>query len=95
MEAHESSISFIYNKKFLKDLKSTAAAAVLLSEEYKEHCHKDFILVSNPHESYAKVNSIIFRKFKKKILKENHVDSFSKSDVQDWNNVFIGKNVTN
>ena len=33
-EAHESSISFIYNKKFLKDLKITAAAAVLLSEEY-------------------------------------------------------------
>ena len=93
-KAHESSISFIYNKKFLKDLKSTAAAAVLLSEEYKEHCHKDFILVSNPHEAYAKLTQLFAGNIRKKLSTENHVDSFLKSDVQIGNNVFIGKNVT-
>ncbi|GIR03674.1 MAG: hypothetical protein CM15mP13_2680 [Pseudomonadota bacterium] len=49
-------------------LKATAAAAVLLSEEYKEHCHVDFILVSNPHEAYAKLTQLFSGNIRNKIL---------------------------
>ena len=90
-EAHESSISFIYNKKFLNDLKSTAAAAVLLSEEYKEHCHRDFILVSNPHEEFTKIAEYLSKLTKMKIedgkilmaIKNNNFENLKKIENKD------------
>ena len=66
-EAHKESISFIYNKKFKKILKVTSAAAVVISKEYKEHCHTDYILVSNPHEAYAKLTQLFSGNIRKKI----------------------------
>ena len=57
-EADKGSISFIYSKKFRKDLEVTSASAVLISKEYTENCHVDYILVENPHESYAKLTQL-------------------------------------
>ena len=93
-EAKKDSISFIYSKKFRKDLEETAASAVLISEEYTEYCHVDYILVKNPHESYAKLTQLFSGNLRKKILNHNFADSYSKDDVEIGENVFIGKNVT-
>ncbi len=93
LEANEGSISFIYSKKFRKDLEETSASAVLLSEEYTKHCHVDHILVKNPHESYAKLTQLFSENLRKKIPNNNFADSYSKDEVEIGENVFIGKNV--
>ena len=36
LEADKDSISFIYSKKFKKDLKATSASVVLISKDYAE-----------------------------------------------------------
>ncbi len=92
-EADENSISFIYSKKFRKDLETTSASIVLISKEYAEYCNVDYILVSNPHESYAKLTQLFSRNLRKKISKKNYVDSYSKDDVEIGKNVYIGGNV--
>ena len=93
LEAGKGSISFIYNKKFKKDLEETKASAVLISKEYIKYCQVDYILVVNPHESFAKLTQLFSDNLRKKISKENYVDSYSKDDVEIGKNVFIGKNV--
>ncbi|MDC2965192.1 UDP-3-O-(3-hydroxymyristoyl)glucosamine N-acyltransferase [Gammaproteobacteria bacterium] len=92
-EADKGSISFIYNKKFKKDLETTSAAVVLISEEYIKHCHVDYILVANPHESYAKLTQLFSGNLRNKKLNENYADSYSKEDIEIGSNVYIGKNV--
>ena len=93
LEANEDSISFIYNKKFRKDLEATSASAVLISKEFTKYCHVDYILVSNPHQSYAKLTQLFSGNLREKISKTNYVDSYSKKDIEIGNNVFIGRNV--
>ncbi len=92
-EADSNSISFIYSKKFKKDLQVTAASAVLISKEYKENCPVDYILVKNPHESYAKLTQLFSNNLRKKISNKNFVNSHLKRDIEIGENVFIGKNV--
>ena len=93
LEADKGSISFIYNKKFKKDLEATSASAVLISKEYINHCKVDYILVANPHESYAKLTQLFSGNLRKKISNKNYADSYSKDDIEIGKNVFIGKNV--
>ena len=92
-DADKSSISFIYNKKFKKDLEETNASAVLISQEYIEFCQADYILVANPHESYAKLTQLFSENLRKKISNRNYADSYSKNDIEIGKNVFIGRNV--
>ena len=92
-EADNGSISFIYSKKFRKDLEATSASAVLLSKEFTEYCNVDYILVANPHESYAKLTQLFSGNLRKKISNKNYVDSYSKDDVEIGKNVYIGENV--
>ena len=80
-EADKGSISFIYSKKFRKDLETTSASAVLVSKEYIEHCHVDYILVSNPHESYAKLTQLFSGDLRKNISNKNYVDSYSIDEI--------------
>ena len=93
LEADNDCISFIYNKKFKRDLEITSAAAVLISKEYTKYCPVDYILVENPHESYAKLTQLFSKNLRKKISYENQADFHSKHDVEIGKNVFIGKNV--
>ena len=81
-EAVKGSISFIYSKKFRKDLEVTSASAVLISKEYTENCHVDYILVKNPHESYAKLTQLFSGNLRSKILNKNYADSYSKKDIE-------------
>ena len=92
-EADNGSISFIYSKKFRKDLEATSASAVLLSKEFTEYCNVDYILVANPHESYAKLTQLFSGNLRKKISNKNYVDSYSKDDIEIGKNVYIGENV--
>ena len=92
-EADIGSISFIYSKKFRKDLEATSASAVLLSKEFTECCHVDYILVANPHESYAKLTQLFSGNLRKKISNKNYADSYSKDDIEIGKNVYIGENV--
>ena len=68
LEADKGSISFIYSKKFKKDLEITSAAAVIISQEYLEYCNVDYILVENPHESYAKLTQLFSGNLRNKFL---------------------------
>ena len=92
-EADKGSISFIYSKKFSKDLKETSASAVIISKEYEEYCHVDYILVADPHESYAKLTQLFSKNLRKKISNKNYVDLYSKDDIEIGKNVYIGENV--
>ncbi len=92
-EANKDSISFIYSNKFKKDLEATSASAVITSKEFIKHCNVDYILVLNPHESYAKLTQLFSGDLRQKIPKNNYADSYSKDDIEIGENVFIGKNV--
>jgi len=93
LDADKDSISFIYSKKFKKNLENTSASAVLISKEYADHCHVDYILVANPHASYAKLTQLFSGNLRQKISDKNYVDSYSKDDIEIGQNVFIGRNV--
>ena len=66
LEANNECISFIYNKKFKKDLEITSASAVLISKEFTKYCPVDYILVANPHEAYAKLTQLFSKNLRKK-----------------------------
>ena len=82
LDADKGSISFIYSKKFKKDLEITSADAVIISQEYIEHCNVDYILVGNPHESYAKLTQLFSGNLRNKILNKNYADSYSKDEIE-------------
>lgn len=93
MDATKESVSFFYNKKFLKDLKNSSAGAVLVSEDFVDYCDTDYILVSNVHEAYAKLTQLFFED-RRNNLSKNESHKFSENgDVQIGENVFIGENV--
>ena len=91
-EANKGSISFIYNKKFVKELKSTSAAAVLLPREYKDLSSIDRIIVNNPHVAYAKLTSLFSSNIRGEPY-ENSNENFKKNDFVIGKNVFIGQKV--
>ena len=84
-DATNESISFFYNKKFLKDLKNTGAGAILVSKDFADYCNTNYILVSNVHAAYAKLTQLFFEDNRRK-FSENE-------DIQIGKNVFIGENV--
>ncbi len=91
-EANKGSISFIYSKKFIKELKSTSAAAVLLPREYKDLSSIDRIIVNNPHVAYAKLTSLFSSNIRGEPY-ENSNENFKKNDFVIGKNVFIGQKV--
>ena len=93
-EATSNELSFIYNKKFISDLKNTSALAVILSEEYKDDCPTTYILVKDVHLSYAKTTHL-FSFDKEEYKNDNMIDSSAQiaDDAFIGPNVHIGKNV--
>ena len=92
-DATKESISFFYNKKFLKDLKNSSAGAILVSKDFADYCNTNYILVSNVHEAYAKLTQLFFED-KRKNLSHDQSHKFSENkDIQIGKNVFIGENV--
>ncbi len=92
-DAQSGSISFIYNRKFLKDLDNSSASAVLISHDLKEKCEKDCIVVEDPHLSYARLTKL-FAEGVREIFSEDSSEDFSISkDFHIGKNVFIGQDV--
>ena len=92
-EADTDSISFIYNKKFVKDLEKTSASAVIITEEFSKFCRTDYIVVSNGHEAYAKLTKLLSGNLRNNLPKESKLTSYDDQDIQIGKNVFIGENV--
>ncbi len=92
-DAQKGSISFIYNKKFTKDLKNTKASAVILSKEYEEYCNTDYIVLSNPHAAYAKLTQLFSQEIRKTLPEKQNLNQDYKNNIQIEKNVFVGKNV--
>lgn len=92
-EADTDSISFIYNKKFVKDLEKTSASAVIITEEFSKFCRTDYIVVSNGHEAYAKLTQLLSGNLRNNLPEENKLTSYDDQDIQIGKNVFIGEDV--
>ena len=92
-EAKEGSISFIYNRKFLKELDSSSASAVLISPELKEKCEKNCIVVDDPHLSYARLTKLFAEDVREKHIDDSSKDFTTSKDIQMGKNVYIGQNV--
>lgn len=57
--ANEDNLSFIYNKKYLGDLKQSKAGVVILPESFVEHCSTNALVVDNAYLSYAKAATLL------------------------------------
>ena len=56
--AGEGALSFLSNMKYLSDLKSTKASAVLLTKEMLAFCPSNAIVLENPYLAFAKIASL-------------------------------------
>lgn len=57
--AKSGDISFLANSRYTKFLATTAAAAVILSEEYRHDCPCDAVVVKDPYLSYARLAHLL------------------------------------
>lgn len=57
-KAEEGALSFFSNRKYLSDLKSTKASAVLLTKEMLAFCPSNAIVLKNPYLAFAKAASL-------------------------------------
>jgi UDP-3-O-[3-hydroxymyristoyl] glucosamine N-acyltransferase len=57
--AKSGDISFLANPRYTKYLAATAASAVILSEEYRQDCPCDALVVNDPYLSYARIAQLL------------------------------------
>ena len=84
--AKKGDISFCTSPKYLKDLSTTQASAVLITEEALEYCNTNAVVLSNPYMALAKVMEL-FDKSPKPSGKIHHKSVVASSAI-------IGENVT-
>lgn len=65
-DADSSALSYVRNKKFAKQLRATAAAAVLVTKELAEQSPVPALIVNNPELAFAKIASLFLYQPKKK-----------------------------
>lgn len=90
-------IGFLINSKYQSSLVSTAASAVIISEESLALCRTNAIVVKNPHAAYAKIATLLHPRTK---LASSVHDSaviepsaYIASDAWVGANTYIGCNV--
>ncbi|MEA3384331.1 MAG: UDP-3-O-(3-hydroxymyristoyl)glucosamine N-acyltransferase [Campylobacterota bacterium] len=90
IDANPDQISFLDNKKYLKDLESTKAGAVFISEDFKDIVPTNTIalVVSKPYLSLAYAS----RFFSPSIIEKNGNEPIVGSDTIVMPNCYIGKN---
>jgi len=59
-EAAEGDLSFVTSNKYINQLKTTRASAVLISEDMLSHASVAALVVSNPRAAYARVVSLLY-----------------------------------
>jgi UDP-3-O-[3-hydroxymyristoyl] glucosamine N-acyltransferase len=57
--AESGQLGFIYNAKFLGDLKSTDASAVIIKEEWLDKCEIPALVSSNPRLDFARIATLL------------------------------------
>lgn len=58
-QAGAGDISFLANARYKKQLRTTAAGAVIVSPQYAEECPVDALLARDPYVAYAKVAALL------------------------------------
>lgn len=53
-------LAFCTSTRYLDQLKRTAAGAVILKEDYAEHCPVPALVVANPYHAYARIASHMY-----------------------------------
>ena len=100
-KANANQLSYIANKKYIDSLVNTNAGAVILSENMKNDCKTNALLVSNPYLAFAKVTH--FFKSNNTIPKANNLNIDPSANLNNavlgpgcviGKNVLIGKNTT-
>ncbi|OUR71706.1 UDP-3-O-(3-hydroxymyristoyl)glucosamine N-acyltransferase [Arcobacter sp. 31_11_sub10_T18] len=91
-DANQSEISFLDNKKYLKDLESTKAAAVLIKEEFASLVPKSTLalITDEPYLKLALASEI----FAPSLIEEYGKDPIIGENTVIMPNVYLGKNVT-
>lgn len=60
VDATSDSISFLANRRYVKQLKSTNAAAVILSRQYLDDCPVGALVVEDPYLGYARAAKLLY-----------------------------------
>ena len=90
-KAQKGEVSFFSNRKYLNDLKSTKASAVLLTKQMLIFCPSNAIILKNPYLAFAKAISL-FSSIPKP-SRTIHPSATIDQSAYIGNNVSIGPNV--
>ena len=90
-KAEVGSLSFLHNSKYLEDLKTTQASAVLITEQMLEFCNTNAIVLKNPYLAFAKVCALFDNSPKSTV--GIHKSAILHSSVSIGDNTSIGPNV--
>jgi len=91
VDANQTEISFLDNKKYLKDLENTKAAAVLIKEEFASLVPKSTLalITDEPYLKLALASEI----FAPLLIEDNGKDPIIGENTVIMPNVYLGKNV--
>lgn len=89
-DANEHELSFLENKKYIKDLQNTKAGAVLVSKEYEELIPKNTValICEEPYINLAKVSKL----FAPKVVETRGEEPIIGKNTTILPNVYLGKN---
>ena len=57
--AEKGQLAFVYNPKYLADLKSSKASAIIIKQEWLESCDKPALVSDNPRLAFAKAATLL------------------------------------
>lgn len=57
--AEKGQLAFVYNPKYLGDIRASGASAVIIREEWLESCDKPALISENPRLDFARVTSLL------------------------------------
>lgn len=89
-DANENELTFLENKKYLKDLENTKAGAVLVTKEYENLVPKNTIALvcEEPYINLAKLSKL----FAPKVVETNGNEAIIEDNTTILPNVYLGKN---
>ncbi|MCK4532786.1 UDP-3-O-(3-hydroxymyristoyl)glucosamine N-acyltransferase [bacterium] len=89
-EAAEGDISFLSNPKYIEDLHTTRASAIIVSRDLKPINDKTIIRVKNPYFAFSQVLNIVFLSKQNYIAREVHKTCLIGKGVTLGKNVAVG-----
>ena len=92
MQANGRQIAFIYNAKYLDQLKNTKAAAVILSSDMRSDCPSHCLVMANPRLGFARLTHL-FSRFQPISGQQIHSSACVDETLELPSNLYIGANV--